>query len=59
MRDYYCRPLINKPPALNRDYNGGPNTKAFKRRGFMNHGSTLGLMRVAGCLLGRFPVGRG
>ena len=38
----YCpRPLINKPPPLNRDYKREPNTRALKRRGFMNHGSTL------------------
>ena len=34
--------MINKPPPLNRDYNKDPNTKALKRRGFINHGSTLG-----------------
>ena len=27
-----CRPLINEPPPLNRDYNRGPNIKALKRR---------------------------
>ena len=36
------RPLINKPPSLNRDYSRDPNTKAVKRRGFTNHGSTSG-----------------
>ena len=33
--------MINKPPPLNRDYNRDPNIKALKRRGFINHGSTL------------------
>ena len=33
--------MINKPPPLDRDYNRDPNTKALKRRGFMNHGSTV------------------
>ena len=42
-------PLINKPPLLDRDYNTDPNIKALKRRGFINHGSTLGLRyRVSG-----------
>ena len=35
------RPLITKPPPLNRDYNGDPNIKALKRKGFTNQGSTL------------------
>ena len=35
------RPLINKPPPLNRDYNRDPNIHALKRRGFINQGSTL------------------
>ena len=30
-------------PPLNRDYNRDPNIWALKRRGFMNHGSTLGI----------------
>ena len=34
------RPVINKPSPLQRDYNGDPNMKALKRRGFLNHGST-------------------
>ena len=38
---YVYRPLINKPPPHNRDYNRDPNIKALKRRGFMNQGSTL------------------
>ena len=33
--------MINKPPPLNRDDNKDPNIKALKRRGFINHGSTL------------------
>ena len=33
--------MINKPPPLNRDDNRNPNIKALKRRGFINHGSTL------------------
>ena len=36
------RPLISKPPPLNREHNRDPNIKALKRRGFINHGSTLG-----------------
>ena len=35
------RPLVNKPPPLNRDYNRDPNIQALKRRGFINHGSSL------------------
>ena len=35
------RPLINKPPPLNRDYNRDPSDKAPKRRRFINQGSTL------------------
>ena len=31
-----------KTRPLNRDYNRGPNIMALKRRGFINHGSTLG-----------------
>ena len=34
-------PLINKPFALHRDYNKDRNIQALKRRGFLNHGSTL------------------
>ena len=34
--------MINEPPPLNRDNNRDPNIKALKRRGFINHGSTLG-----------------
>ena len=34
-----CRPLINKPPPLDRDYHRDPNIKALKRRGFINHGN--------------------
>ena len=33
--------MINEPHPLNRDYNGDPNMKALKRRGFITHGSTL------------------
>ena len=36
-----CRPLINKPPSLNRDYKRDPNIQALKKRGFIHHGSTL------------------
>ena len=42
-----CRPLVNKPPPLNRDYNRDPYIKAFKGRGFINHGSTLVVSRKA------------
>ena len=41
------KPVINKPPPLNRDYNRDPNIKALKRRGFINHGSTPYCLRVA------------
>ena len=34
---------MNKPPPLNRAYYRDLNIKAFKRRGFINHRSTLGL----------------
>ena len=33
--------MINKPPPLNRDYSRDPNIKALKKRGFINHESTL------------------
>ena len=36
-----CRPVINNPPPLSRDYIKDPNIKALKRRRFANHGSTL------------------
>ena len=26
-----CRPLMNNPPSLNREYNGDPNIKATTR----------------------------
>ena len=29
-------------PPLNRDFSKDPNIQALKRRGFINHGSTLG-----------------
>ena len=45
---YLCRPLINKPPPINRDYNRDPNIKALKRGGVINHGSTLFLVVVPG-----------
>ena len=32
---------MNKPPPLNKDYHRDPNSKALKRKGFINHGSTL------------------
>ena len=32
---------MNKPPPLNMDYKRDPNIWALKRRGFINHGSTL------------------
>ena len=35
------RPVVNKPPPLNRDCNRDPSIKALKRRGFINRGSTL------------------
>ena len=38
--------MINEPPPLNREYNRDPNIKALKRRGFINHGSTLCQVRV-------------
>ena len=37
----YCRPLINKPPPLNRDDNRDPDIKALKRSGVIDHGSPL------------------
>ena len=44
---------MNKPPhPLNGDDNLDPNIEALKRRGFMNHGSTLGILFRA---LGRHP----
>ena len=55
--------MINKPTLINRGYNRDPNIKALKRRGFLNHGSTLLLSplnlpgiraRLAG--LGPLPV---
>ena len=42
--------MINKPPPLKRDYNRDPYIKALKRRGFINHGSTL--VRTIGWSLG-------
>ena len=33
-------PCLITPP-LNRDYNRNPDIKALKRRGFINHGSTI------------------
>ena len=33
--------MINKPSPLNRDYNRDPNIEALKKRGVINHGSTL------------------
>ena len=35
------RPLNNKPPPLNRDYNRHPNIKTLRKEGFINDGSTL------------------
>ena len=37
----YPRPLINTPPRLDREYNRDLDTKALKRKSFLNHGSTL------------------
>ena len=34
--------LGNKPPPLNRYYNGDPNNWALEGGGCINHGSTLG-----------------
>ena len=33
--------MINKPPHLHRGYNRDPNIQVLKRKGFVNHGSTL------------------
>ena len=33
--------MIDELPRLNRDYGRDPNIKALKRRGFINHESTL------------------
>ena len=38
--------MINNPPPLNGDYNRDSSTKALKRRGCINHGSTLRVSRV-------------
>ena len=35
--------MSNKPPPHNGDYDRAPNIKNLKRRGFINHRSTLGL----------------
>ena len=32
---------MNKPPPINRNCNKDPNFKALKRKGFINHESTL------------------
>ena len=37
----YCRPMIHKPPTLDRDHNSDLNIKALKRRRFINQWSTL------------------
>ena len=37
----YPRPVITKPPPLNRDHNRDPNVKALKRKEFINPGSPL------------------
>ena len=36
-----CRLVMNKPSLLNKDYNRDPTIKALKKRGCINHGSTL------------------
>ena len=33
--------MINEPPPLHEGYSRGPNIKALKARGVINHGSTL------------------
>ena len=38
--------VVNSP--LNSDYTKDPIIKARRRRGFMNHGSTLNLIEVLG-----------
>ena len=40
-----CRPLIDRPPPLNSDYNRDTSIKALERRWFINHGSTLGFRK--------------
>ena len=41
LRGFTVRPLINKPPPLNRDYNQDPSIKGLKRSFFcFNEGST-------------------
>ena len=42
--------MINQLPPLNEDYNWDPNTKALKRRGRINHGST------SGCKVSGVPI---
>ena len=45
--------MIHKPPPHNRDDNRDPNIKALKRKGFINHGSTLignvGMSKLYAC----------
>ena len=47
--------MINKPPPLNRDYDRDPNIKALKRRGLINHGSTLESSRGIHSLIPQDP----
>ena len=42
--------MTNKPPPLSRDDNSNPNIKALKRRGFINHGSTVPKFQKLGCI---------
>ena len=43
-----CRPLINKPPPLNRNYNRDTNMKALQRRGFDQSGIYIKVYRSQG-----------
>ena len=38
---FQCRPPITKPPPLIGDYTRNPSIQALKRRGVMNHASTV------------------
>ena len=55
MREF--KRAIDKPLPPYRNYTRDPNIRAVKRKGFINHGSTLGV-RVQACLA-RDDCGKG
>ena len=48
---------MNEPPPVNRDHDRDPNIKTLKRRGLINHGSTVLIASIPDMCLARSMEG--